>query len=94
MDNQTKQTTAKSMTLQNKLQIIAEASAKQIPQDAQAIMKRSTQSVADSIGHRAIPQIGEMLPEFELPDSTGRIVASAVLAQQGPLVLSFFRGKW
>ncbi len=82
------------MTLKDKLLKISEASAKQIPDEAQAIMKRSTQSVADSIPNRMIPRVGDSLPAFELPDINGNLVNSAALAQRGPFVLTFFRGKW
>jgi peroxiredoxin len=37
---------------------------------------------------------GDTMPEFELPDSAGKLVASRELLQRGPLVLSFFRGGW
>ncbi len=82
------------MTLKDKLQNIAAASAKQIPAEARAIMKRSTQAVADSIPNRMIPGVGDPLPAFELPDTNGKRVNSVALAQQGPFVLTFFRGKW
>jgi peroxiredoxin len=37
---------------------------------------------------------GDTMPEFELPDSAGKLVASRELLARGPLVLSFFRGGW
>ena len=37
---------------------------------------------------------GDLLPDFALPDSSGRVVASADLLDCGPLVLAFFRGPW
>src|SRR3712207_2216904 len=40
------------------------------------------------------PAIGEVLPDFTLPDSTGRTVTSDGLLDKGPLVLAFFRGPW
>jgi hypothetical protein len=82
------------MTLKEKLQKIADASAKQIPEDARSVMHRTTQAVADSLGARKIPGAGDALPAFELPDSNGNLVSSASLVDQGPFVLSFFRGKW
>ncbi len=38
--------------------------------------------------------VGEVLPEFALPDTDGRIVSSESLLGKGPLVLSFVRGTW
>lgn len=37
---------------------------------------------------------GETLPDFALPDATGRIVTSEDLVSRGPLVVNFFRGGW
>jgi hypothetical protein len=36
--------------------------------------------------------IGDVLPDFALPDRAGQIVASDDLLACGPLVLTFFRG--
>jgi hypothetical protein len=33
-------------------------------------------------------------PEFTLPDVNGNLVSSAELLRRGPLVVSFFRGRW
>jgi peroxiredoxin len=38
--------------------------------------------------------VGDPLPDFVLPDQDGRLVTSAELLADGPLILSFFRGGW
>lgn len=38
--------------------------------------------------------VGDVCPEFALANAEGRLVNSADLIAQGPLVLSFYRGKW
>ncbi len=38
--------------------------------------------------------VGDVLPDFALPDSHGDLVESRSLLERGPLVLSFFRGGW
>jgi peroxiredoxin len=38
--------------------------------------------------------VGDVLPDFALPDSDGRIVTSEGLLAHGPLALAFFRGPW
>ena len=38
--------------------------------------------------------VGEVLPDFALPDAAGRVVTSDGLLDRGPLVLVFFRGGW
>jgi peroxiredoxin len=39
-------------------------------------------------------QVGQIMPDFELPDATGTLVYSAELRAQGPLLISFYRGHW
>lgn len=82
------------MKLQEKLDKIAEASAKKIPEEMMKVMKAETQRVADSIPTRNIPKVGDELTPFELPDSQGNMLSSQALATVGPFVVSFFRGKW
>jgi peroxiredoxin len=38
--------------------------------------------------------VGEILPDFALPDAGGTLVTSDELLDRGPLVLAFFRGAW
>lgn len=38
--------------------------------------------------------VGDVLPDFALPDADGRIVTSDDLLSKGPLALVFFRGPW
>lgn len=40
------------------------------------------------------PAAGESAPEFELPDSTGRVRRLSELISDAPLVLLFYRGDW
>jgi peroxiredoxin len=42
----------------------------------------------------ATPRVGEVTPEFMLPDSTGTARRLSELAANGPLVLLFYRGHW
>jgi len=41
-----------------------------------------------------LPNMGEVAPDFELPDSTGALRRLSQLVLQGPVVLVFFRGHW
>jgi peroxiredoxin len=40
------------------------------------------------------PQIGEPLPEFNLPDGNGQLVSLSSLLRSGPAVISLNRGHW
>ena len=49
----------------------------------------------DMLDNGAIgPQIGEPLPEFNLPDENGRLVSLSSLLRSGPAVISLNRGHW
>lgn len=37
---------------------------------------------------------GDAMPQFLLPNVEGNLVDSSALLEKGPLVVSFFRGKW
>lgn len=40
------------------------------------------------------PQIGETMPQFNLPDENGRLVGLTSLLRSGPAVISINRGHW
>jgi peroxiredoxin len=48
---------------------------------------------AGAIGSRA-PGIGDIMPDFMLPDQSGRIVTLTGLLGDGPVVVSLNRGHW
>ncbi|MBV8674023.1 MAG: AhpC/TSA family protein [Acidobacteriaceae bacterium] len=48
---------------------------------------------ATGIEQRILP-VGARVPEFALHDSSGRLVRSSDLLALGPLIISFFRGRW
>jgi len=48
---------------------------------------------ATRIEERILP-VGAIAPEFALKDANGKLVRSADLLQEGPLILKFFRGRW
>ncbi len=67
---------------------------KKVPKEALEIVGASTKALIDSIPSRKVPKVGDKWPEFSLPDSKGKTVNSSQLLQQGPLIISLFRGKW
>lgn len=49
----------------------------------------------ESVGAGAsAPQVGDIIPDFMLPDHDGRIVSLEQLVSNGPAVLVFHRGHW
>ena len=40
------------------------------------------------------PQVGDLAPDFALPDQNGKEVYLSALLRNGPVVLIFYRGEW
>lgn len=82
------------MRLQERLDTIRSASHARIPEAVRLVMDRSVQEVrASGLAAKAI-KVGDRLPDFTLPETTGQKVASSDLLARGPLVVSFYRGRW
>lgn len=58
------------------------------------IMHRVTADQRASGFQARMPRPGEIGPAFTLPNQDGVSVSSAALVARGPLVVSFFRGRW
>ena len=64
------------------------------PREAIEKMHRATAELeASGIENRAL-KVGDRAPSFRLFNQNHVQVSSADLLQQGPLVVSFFRGHW
>lgn len=66
----------------------------QIPSDALKIMHRVTADQRASGFQAHMPKPGQPGPAFTLANQDGADVSSAALVARGPLVISFFRGRW
>ena len=82
------------MTLKAKLDEARAASAKRIPPDKQAIMKRGTDELRASGILAKVAAVGQTAPVFEGTSHNGASIRSGDLLARGPLVMSFFRGHW
>ena len=68
--------------------------AKYVPAEIQAIHSRAVEELKQSgIPERAL-QPDSDAPSFELLDRNGKLVRSSDLLADGPLVISFIRGRW
>ena len=82
------------MSLQEKLDAIQAASKSRVPPEAQAIMQRSIDDLrASGILGRTL-KAGNRAPAFILPNAAGQAISSEALLARGPMVVSFFRGRW
>ena len=82
------------MTLQEKLDTMREASKTRIPPEARAVMQRSIDDLRASGIITRVARVGQTAPDFVLPNASGRSVSLKELLARGPVVLSFYRGRW
>lgn len=66
---------------------------KEAPQFAEAYERLVRRLVAAGAGSSA-PKVGDVFPEFLLPDDSGRLTTFGELSSGGPLVISLNRGHW
>ncbi len=65
-----------------------------IPEDVWAGMERQIEDLRRSGMTERMPKVGDRAPTFALPSSAGELVALEDLLAKGPVVLTFFRGRW
>jgi hypothetical protein len=83
-----------AMALQEKLDAMREMSKTRIPHEARAVMDRSIDDLRASGIMSRVARVGQPAPDFTLPDAAGRPVSLKELVARGPVVLSFYRGRW
>jgi AhpC/TSA family len=82
------------MSLQEQLDGLRAQSKTRIPPEAQAVMQRSIDELRASGMLSRVPKVGDRAPDFTLPNAAGQPVSLAGLLAKGPVVVSFYRGRW
>jgi hypothetical protein len=82
------------MTLAEKLDAIREQGRQRMPPETRAVLQRSIEDVRASGIMERIAKVGTRAPDFTLPNAAGHPVALETLRTRGPVVLSFYRGRW
>ena len=82
------------MTLQDKLNNLKSNFEKSAPKEAVEIMHRATSDLSNSGIMDGIIKIGDTAPEFELKNNDEKVIRLKDFLVNGPVVLSFYRGKW
>jgi peroxiredoxin len=82
-------------SLQAQLDRITQQTRALVQPERLAISEQATAELLASGIEDRVLKVGAQAPEFSLPDAlTGKPVRSSDLLALGPLVLSFFRGRW
>jgi hypothetical protein len=82
------------MALKDKLDETRAASAKRRTAEEWAVMQRATDDLRTSGILDTVLKVGQPMPTFTGTSHDEQQISSANLLQQGPVVLSFFRGHW
>jgi peroxiredoxin len=84
-----------SPSLQDALDRITQNTRALVQPERLAISERATAELLASGIEDRVLKVGAPAPEFSLPDAlTGKPIRSSDLLALGPLVVSFFRGRW
>ena len=82
------------MSLQEELNKIKEGFEAKAPKEALEIMHSSTKELKDSGIMDRIPKVGDIFDNFVRPNQNAKEISSSEILQKGPLLLSFYRGRW
>jgi hypothetical protein len=82
------------MSLEEKLAAIREIAKTRQPPEVRAVMQQATEDLRASGLMDRIVKVGAVAPDFTLPSATGHPVSLASLRAHGPVVVSFYRGRW
>lgn len=79
--------------LNEQLRAFADATRQRRPDFADAV-DRLVERLSRNGAGSAAPQVGELMPEFVLPDDAGRLVSLNQVLMHGPVAVTFHRGHW
>src|SRR5689334_14948701 len=80
-------------TLREQLEAYAAASRGIFPAYGEAV-DRLVERVNQNGGGENAPRPGDAMPDFMLPDESGKLVTLNSLIANGPVAVMFFRGHW
>ncbi len=82
------------MLLQEKLDAVSASLAKEAPQEFLDAFHRLVENLRTSGIMDGVPKVGDNAPQFTLPSYQGPAVSLADLRARGPVIISFYRGRW
>ncbi len=82
------------MTLKEKIDAYKAGFKDRAPQAAQEIMHRATENLKNSPQMQNTIKVGDKAPAFTLKNTRSEDTALADMLNRGPVVISFYRGRW
>jgi len=82
------------MNLREELKVVHARFLEGVSEDIKVILKKSAEELAEKrIKDKAL-KVGDIMPLFSLKNAVGETINSAELLEEGPLVITFYRGGW
>jgi peroxiredoxin len=82
------------MSLQSQLDELTAKLRAMVPADRLAVVDRTAEELVHSHLAEHTLKVGDLAPQFELPDGDGMLWRSENLLHNGPLAIVFYRGRW
>lgn len=82
------------MTLKQKIEAYKAGFKEKAPKEVREIMHRATNDLQNSPQMQNTIKVGDMAPDFNLKNTGNSDVALSDLLDRGPVVLSYYRGRW
>ena len=82
------------MSLQNRMNQYKKDFEARAPAAALAVMHQAARELAESGILTGTIKVGDKAPDFTLKNTRSRVVHLDDLLRRGPVVLSFYRGRW
>lgn len=86
--------TTENTTLDQQLAEFDNGFRSQVPAEAVTIRQNSFDRITQSNLLKEAVKVGQIAPDFTLPNAQGQAVSLAQLLTKGPVVLVFYRGEW
>ncbi|MEL6262388.1 MAG: peroxiredoxin-like family protein [Cyanobacteria bacterium J06626_6] len=80
------------MTLKSQLDAFRNEFIAKFPAEKAEIMERATAALEQSFSPAL--KVGDLAPDFTLPNAGGQSVTLADILREGPVILNFYRGGW
>lgn len=82
------------MSLTEQLKVLNEKGLAGLPKDVRQIMSQAMdEMLASGVVEKSLG-VGDRVPDFDLPNAKGESVRFSGLLEDGPVVVSFYRGGW
>lgn len=81
-----------NVTLNDQLRMMREAS--KIPPEKKKVMEEAAEKLRKSHLAEKVLKVGDTMPDFSLPNASGKKIQLSSVLKKGPVVIAFYRGSW